>query len=206
MKTTTAALGLLLLFASGFGAQAQDAPQSGDVAAQQFSGDTRFTLITTGGFVGFTVLGDWHVIGMQSRPPVTATAFQIPDSADEGTPDSTNLVVSLLNPETALAKAGLDGSERKDGGTPQVSRHGNWIVHTLSGMQASTRYTIVDAETPIADVICRVRIAWPELPNHQPDYDSKMLAVFDAVLDSVAGGSGPYAVHQGETVRRPDPR
>ena len=43
--------------------------------------------------VQFSVPGDWPVIASRSTPEKTIFAFQIPNRADEGTPDSTNLSI-----------------------------------------------------------------------------------------------------------------
>jgi len=39
---------------------------------------------------------------MQTKPPIAFAIFQVPNFADEGTPESTNLVISLFNRKASL--------------------------------------------------------------------------------------------------------
>jgi len=59
-------------------------------------------ILTTKGFVAFTVEDDWRVLSMQTKPPIAFAIFQVPNFADEGTPESTNLVISLFNRKASL--------------------------------------------------------------------------------------------------------
>lgn len=196
---------ILALFA--ISARAAQPVQIGDVAVEQQGDHVRFTFITAGGFVGFVAGADWGVVGMQSRPPVTGSAFQIPDPADNGTPDSTNLVVSLFTPGVPKADAAIAAIGKTRGPGPVTTENrGEWTVYRQEAIQGGTRYTILDAKARKADVFCGVRLAWPHLKNHRSDYDAKMNALFDATLASISGGSGTYEVHSGEIVRRPDPQ
>src|SRR5215475_6257921 len=43
--------------------------------------------------IQFSVPGDWPVVASKSTPEKTVFAFQIPNKADEGTSDSTNLSI-----------------------------------------------------------------------------------------------------------------
>ena len=74
---------------------------------------------------------------------------------------------------------------------------------TQTATQANTPYTIIDAKTPVVDVVVGVRIAWPLLPQNAPDYDAQMHKLFDSVLESVAGALGRPPRTDGEAVRRP---
>jgi hypothetical protein len=185
---------------------AAEAPQIGDVAVQNLSDQhsIRFTLITSHGYVGFTVPGNWSLIAMQSHLPITVTAFQIPDAADEGTKDSTNLAVRLFQPDSDKAQAALKVSENQyiaENWTSETYKA--WTIHKHDAAQGPTTYTIVDAYTPVADVDCGVRLAWPHLAMHSGEYGSSMKAVLMSLLDSMEGQSAPYQIHSGELVRRP---
>ncbi|HTK85740.1 MAG TPA: hypothetical protein VL625_11725 [Patescibacteria group bacterium] len=180
----------------------------GDVAAvPQKSGRIKVTIITADGFVSFSPRTDWRIGGMQSRPPITQTVFQIPNSADEGTKDSTNLIVSIIRPESDKAQAVLARIGKK-AGTGEViegARKG-WKTYTQEAAQNGTPYAVIDARRDgVAGQIVWARVAWPHLKNNPPDYDKKMIREFRALLDSVAGKTGAYHPQTGELVRRPDP-
>jgi hypothetical protein len=181
-------------------------PEVGDVAALQ--GDTlpnvHFTIMTAKGYVGFSVPRDWPVIAMQSKPPVAVAAFVVPNSADKGTPDSTNIVISLIEPDTDKGKSALSRVGRSFEGEVAASSHSGWECYSQSAHQKKTTYTILDAKKSVADVIVSVRVAWPHLPKNSPNYDSDMRSVFETLLDAMDGDLGVYTVRQGEVVRRPD--
>jgi hypothetical protein len=192
---------IMLAVTASTAAAAAAPPQQGDVAVRVLA-DKRieFTLITASGHVGFSASKDWSVIAMKSRLPVTATAFQIPDPSDAGTPDSTNLVISLYQPSGAEAEL---THMRSSYAGAVAKKHGAWNVYTRQINQGSTSYTIIDAEEPCADVICGVRVAWPHLPSHA-GYDEKMQGLFETFLDSIEAQSGAYQLHPDEVLRRPD--
>ncbi len=182
--------------------------QIGDVAVLRLP-DThqiRFTLRTAGGYAGFDVGEDWGVKVMQSRPPITISIFQIPDAAAEGTPESTNLRIDMIprdSDEGGRLLAHIADVDRD----AAVIHYKNWTLDPRE-IQGATQYTpghytSIDAFTPVADVICNVRLAWPRLAGHGADYDSKMDALLKVFLDSVAGGTGDYTGHPGEVVRSP---
>jgi hypothetical protein len=204
MMQKTLAFFIVVLFAMS--ARAAQPLQTGDVAIQQHTDQIRFTLITTGGYVGYITDAHWHVIAMQSRPPVTVSAFYIPDPAEEGTPDSTNLAISLFTPGVPQAEKAIAAIGKPRGAAPVTtdSRNG-WTIYRQDAYQGETLYTILDAKAAKGDVICGVRLAWPHLKGHDSDYDAKMQSLFDALLSSVSGGVGAYEIHKDEIVRRPDP-
>src|ERR1700712_4654697 len=93
---------LLAAFVAIVCAAPVQAQEAGDVAIKTLAdgAHVRFTLITAQGFVSFAPGADWKVLGMQNRSPVLSTVFQIPDAADDGTPDSTNLILSFFQPDS----------------------------------------------------------------------------------------------------------
>ena len=177
-------------------------PAPGDIAAQPVEGGTRFTLITAGGHVGFTAGSDWAVIAVQSRLPVTAAAFEIPDPADKNTPESTNLVISLYQPGDAQADSALKQNRAAHAGW-QASTEGQWSLREAESLQGKVTYTVVDAEEPCGDVVCGMRLAWPHLAAHDAGYDLRMRALLKNFLASVAAATGAYTLHDGEMLRRP---
>ena len=142
---------------------------------------------------------------MQSHPPITVTAFQIPDAADAQTEDSTNLAVSLFLPESDKAQQALSADKKKHGDVGAITEHyKEWTVYRWQANQGQTPYTILDAQASKADMICGVRLAWPHLAAHDSDYDRKLEDIFKSVLESVSGEIGVYQIHQDEIVRRPN--
>lgn len=181
-------------------------PQPGDIAAWQQPDQThvRFTIFTAHGFVGFTAEDHWPVIAMHSEMPVAVAAFQIPDEADNGTPDSTNLAITLAQADDERGKAALAHYDAEhQAAAASAHTFQGWTTYTYESSQGATMYTIIDARSVKADVTCEIRLAWPHLQGHTTDYNGHMEALLRAVLTSVDGGVGAYAPHEGEIVRRP---
>ena len=178
----------------------------GDVAVSQdnTSPNIHFAIMTAKGYVGFSVPKDWRVISIQSKPPVAAAVFLAPNSADAGTPDSTNVAISLIQPGTDQGKSALDRIGKRYEGDVEASSHSGWECYSQSAHQKKTIYTILDAKKNVADVIVSVRVAWPHLPKNSASYDSDMKAVFESLLDTIDGNLGSYPIKPGEVVRRPD--
>jgi hypothetical protein len=178
----------------------------GDVAVLQAntSPNVRFTIITTRGYVGFSVPKDWRVLSLQSKPPVATVAFLAPNSADEGTQDSTNVAISLIQSDTDQGKSALSRVGKSYEGAVEASSHSGWDCYSQGAHQKKTSYTILDAKKSVADVVVSVRVAWPHLPKNPPSYDSDMRTLFESLLDAIDGNLGAYTTKPGEVVRRPD--
>jgi hypothetical protein len=162
------------------------------------------TTITPKGNVTFTAGDDWPVVSAQSKLPVAAFAYQIPDPADEGTPHSTNVSVSFYDLETTRGREAFTTIGKRYGtGEPKVSRIGEWQVLEQSVNQGGTGYVILDAHRAVADVTVAVRLAWPQLVAHARGYDRKMRDVFEKLLSSVRGELGQYKRRDGDVLRRP---
>lgn len=179
-------------------------PATADVTVSKPSDRVVFTIVTTKGYVRFAAGADWTVLTMQSRLPNTASVFQIPDPADQGTPDSTNIIISLHSPGDPKADQAIAKIGASYGGPVQQEVYKDWTVFRQSADQRSTPYTILDAKATCGDVVCGVRLAWPHLANHSADYDGKMEMLFHDVLDSVTAGIGTYQPRDDEVVRRPE--
>jgi hypothetical protein len=163
-----------------------------------------FTTVTPKGYVTHMAGDDWVVLGVQSKLPVAASSYQIPDPADEGTPHSTNVVVSLYDLDTSKGREAFKTISKKYGvGEPKASRVGEWRVLEQSVSQGGTRYVILDAYRAVADVTVALRLAWPQLAAHSPGYDREMRKVFEGLLGSVRGELGPYKRRDGDVLRRP---
>ena len=164
---------------------------------------TDFSVITTKGYVSYTVESDWKVLSMRTQPPKTAALFQIPNPADNGTPDSTNLTLMTFERDSVEASATftkLAGKLRSDG---RHEKHKQWDVFAQEAKQDSTDYSIRDAFREVPGAFVMIRIAWPHLKQNPKDFDSRMEALFHSLLDSVSGGIGPKPKKEGEVIRRP---
>jgi hypothetical protein len=141
--------------------------------------------------VQFSVPGDWPVISSKSTSEKTVFAFQIPNAADEGTSDSSNLSIIATDLKTAQDR---DAFQKQASGTDHNAQEKKlvegWGCSTFSATPHSSQaqYVILDCRRIIADCGVSVRIAWPHLPKNPPDYDKQMEMVLSNFLTSV----GPF--------------
>lgn len=133
--------------------------------------------------VSATVPDGWVIIGSQTKPPKTVVAFQIPNHADEGTPDSSNLSISTFEPNETNAMQQVLMRHT----TPNVvsSTNGDWTVRVYRNKQEQTEYVIRDAVRRYSSFFVMVRLAWPHLKANRPDYDQEMERAFAQVLGSI---------------------
>jgi hypothetical protein len=168
------------------------------------SDEVQFTIITPKGSVTFATGGEWTVGPVQTKLPVAVMAFQIQDPADEGTPDSTNVIISLYDPATPEGRHALETMGKSYGPVaPTASRVGEWQVFDQRAAKTGTEYTILDARRDVADVTVGVRLAWPHLPAHAKGHEAAMRRLFSRLLTSVHGELGEYKPRPGENVLRP---
>lgn len=162
-----------------------------------------FKIHTNEGFVGFDVEEHWPVIAMQSKLPVAVAVFQIPNVADQGTQDSSNLSISLFDPKSERGrKAASEIGNAFSSSIPTTSEYKDWKLFTQNNNQGNTRYSIIDATKSVADVIIGVRVSWPHLPNNPDFYDNMMNVKFKTFLDSVNGYIGNHIPKKNEVIRR----
>jgi hypothetical protein len=182
-------------------------PAVGDVATLQSAetGLIEFTIITEAGYVSFSVPENWRVISMRSQLPVAAAGFQMPDGDDVGTPDATNVSMSLIQAETDQGKRALSLVGQSYEGKVTKSSDMGWDIYEQEAHQGETMYTIVDAKKKIADVVVATRIAWPHLTSDISKHNKVMKDVFDKLLRSIQGSMGVYKRKQGDVVRHPVP-
>ena len=166
--------------------------------------DVEFKIVTESGFVAFAAAEEWPVVSMQPKMPVTASAFQIPNPADDGTPHSTNLAFMFYEHGSAQAARALR-SVGKQLGTQKPSRENflQWEVFRQEALQHATTYVVLDAKRELAGVTASVRLAWPRLLKNSVSYDADMKRLFETALRSVTEHVGEYVPAEGETVRRP---
>ncbi len=154
---------------------------------------TELKIPTTKGFVAFSVEGDWPVLSMQIKPPIASAAFRIPNPADAGTPDSSNIVIALYDTQSAEARTAFKTPVKQYGpARPKAQALGPWTVYRQAAVQGDTHYTIVDAKrsgvADVPDIAVGVRMVWPQLAGNAADYDAGMEVVLKSVLDSIHGG------------------
>lgn len=163
------------------------------------------TILTGNGHVAFSAVDEWPVVAAQTHLPTAVMAFQIPNSADEGTPDSTNLSLSLYDLGTPQGQKAFAALHVPSDSTPcPASAIDAWETSCTKARQGDTTYTIMDARRhEVADVAVNVRLAWPHLSSNPGDYDTRMKAVFRDFVLSVHGAKGPYEPRNGEVAMRP---
>lgn len=185
-------------------ALAQTAPQPGNVAVRPVpDGGTQFTLITPGGYVGFAS-GDWAVIDIHGDPPAAGFDFQIPDPADQGTSDSTNIGIDVYQPDTREARNAQAqfGKSLEPAGRPKMETYKGWTIYSQGVVAKGTPYSLMDAESREGDAVVIVHLNWPHLSGQPGMHNTDMRALMLKTLDSVTAGTGPYTVQPGEAVRR----
>jgi len=160
-----------------------------------------FTIVNR---IRFSVPGDWPVIANKSTAEKTVFAFQIPNAADQNTPDSSNLSITATDLKTAqdrdaFQKQSPPGAEHAQ----QKNLVEGWGCSTFTATQSSTRteYVIWDCRRVVGDCGVSARIAWPHLPKNPPDYDGNMETVFSNFL----AGVGPFTgIPKSGVLRRPE--
>jgi hypothetical protein len=143
--------------------------------------------------IKFSVPSDWPVLANKSSAEKTIFAFQIPNPADTGTSDSSNLSIrSSYLKESQDRDAFNKQPPSTEPGAEERTLAGGWRCANFSARQksTSTQYVIWDCSRIFADCGVSVRIAWPHLPKNTPDYDKQMEAVLSDFLTSVTP-SGP---------------
>jgi hypothetical protein len=90
--------------------------------------------------VQFSVPGDWPVIASKSTPEKTVFAFQIPNRADEGTPDSTNLSIVSSYLKDAKEREAFDrkAATAEHGAVDKTLVNG-WVCRSFTAMQDKTQ-------------------------------------------------------------------
>jgi hypothetical protein len=178
------------------------------MAASALAEDDRvdFKIITPTGFVAFTAGAKWPVLAMQTHLPVAVAVFQVPNRADEATPESTNASVSILDLSTPEGRRAAGKVGKQCGAAvPTRDTSNEWTTFVQDGCPGATptRYSVWDAQRTVGSLTVAVRLAWPHLPNNPKGYDQDMGRLFHEVLASVYAGDGRYKPKPGEVVRRP---
>jgi hypothetical protein len=136
--------------------------------------------------VQFSVPGDWPVIASKSTAEKTIFAFQIPNAADEGTSDSSNLSIVSSYLKDAKDRNAFEKKASSPASTAQEKKLvDGWRCSSFSAVQKSTQYVDWDCYRVLADCGIFVRIAWPHLPKNPPDYDKQMETVLSDFLTSI---------------------
>jgi hypothetical protein len=141
--------------------------------------------------VQFSVPADWPVISSKSTSEKTVFAFQIPNAADNGTSDSSNLSIIATDLKTAQDR---DAFQKQTSNPDQKAQEKHlvegWGCSTFTATQHSTQtqYVIWDCRRIIADCGVAVRIAYPHLPKNPNDYDKQMETILSNFLTNV----GPF--------------
>jgi len=163
------------------------------------------SVVTSRGYVTYTVPRDWTVLDMQTKAPRTSAIFQIKSNpAEVGTPDSTNLAIFTFEDNSPDATATFQKMVAKAGARASArTRHGAWQLFSRHASQGKTMYQAREACRDVTGAHVFVTCAWPQLPRNPSHYNAEMEAAFLDVLDSMKGGLGAKPHTGGEIVRRP---
>jgi hypothetical protein len=176
------------------------------VAAFAVASDyVEFTIVER---IRFSVPADWPVIANKSTAEKTIFGFQIPNSADAGTSDPSNLSITSSYLKEAQDRDAFDKKPPSADPKAQEQKFAEgWRCATFSATQksTSTRYVIWDCSRIVADCGMSVRIAWPHLPKNPPDYDKQMEAVLSDFLTSVAPSKPVDPTSKGVLRRNEEP-
>lgn len=138
--------------------------------------------------IQFSVPGHWPVIASKSSPEKTVFAFQIPNPADEGTSDSTNLVITSSSLKDAKDREAFDKrAATSEGAAVGKSLVDGWRCRSFTAIQDKTQYVVWDCYREMADCGIFVRLAWPHLPKNSTDHDKQM----EDLLSDFLRGVGP---------------
>ena len=168
--------------------------------------EVQLKMVTVGGFVAFTVKDHWPVISMATEPPIMAAIFQLPNSADEGTPESTNLVIRFFDLKVDAAREEFRRVGKPiTGPAPVPQAFQGWTVYRQRAHQGETEYSIMDAKRDLDSVSVAARLAWPHLAGNSPAYADEMEQTFRSVLTSISEHIGPWERGENEVIRRHSP-
>ena len=168
--------------------------------------DTELKIVTHDGYVAFAVADHWPVISTATDLPVIAAVFQLPNSADAGTPDSTNLAIRFFDLSSEKARREFKRAGAYITGTPPTRESfQGWSISRQRAIQGATEYSIVDAKRELETLSVAVRLAWPNLSNNPPSYSDDMDRTLHSILASVRQHVGPWQPAENETVRRRTP-
>lgn len=137
--------------------------------------------------IQFSVPDNWPVIASKSIAEKTVFAFQIPNAADEGTPDSSNLSIVSSDLKHRKEKDAFEKKASTPAPTAQEKKLvDGWRCSSFSAMQGATQYVDWDCYRVLADCGVFVRMAWPHLPKNPMDYDKQMESILTDFLTSVS--------------------
>lgn len=165
---------------------------------------TELTIITGNGSVSFVAEDNWPVLSMQTKLPVAAISFQLPNPADLDTPHSTSIALMLYDLKSEQGQRAFGAFPPPAGPMSKtVMKWGGWTVTRQRGADEGAEYTILDAKnSAVGDVAASARLAWPHLKANAPLYDQHIELRFRQFLESVKGKIGPHVRQDGEVIRR----
>src|SRR5437879_6452320 len=109
--------------------------------AATLSGAADKVVFTIYAEIQFAVPAEWQVVANKSDTKSTLFAFKIPNPAEEGTPDSTNLVLQAFYLKEPEAKARFEEkSKPQDPNARKGKVAAHWDCTSFTGKQGSTSY------------------------------------------------------------------
>lgn len=165
---------------------------------------TDLSIITSKGYVSYSVGDDWSLVTMQTRPPKTTAVFQIPNPADKDAPAFGRLSLMTFETDSSVAMAAfkkLLGNVRTE--IRQKAHYKQWEVYGRETKEGKVVHSSRFACRQVSGVSVIVQITWPHLRSNGDRYDSEMEDLLRTALDSVASGMGPLPEREGGQIFRP---
>jgi hypothetical protein len=161
------------------------------------------SIITSKGYVSYSVGEDWSLVTMQSKPPKTTAVFEIPRSTDREARGSARISLITFETDSSWAMAAYHdilGKTRAE--VRQKTRYKQWEVYRRETEEGKVMKSTRFACRQISGVSVLVQLTWSHFRSSERD-DSEMEAVLRAALDSVTSGLGPLPEREGGQVFRP---
>jgi hypothetical protein len=130
--------------------------------------------------------GAWQIISHKLDASQDVVGFQIPNTADEGTPDSANVGVVVYDLSLATNATAFAQRRRESGGrAPKPSHSGGWVIHTFHDKQGDTAYEIRDTYRTLGQRFgVHIRLAFPDLSKTTRSWRQSLEADFKKLLET----------------------
>ena len=134
--------------------------------------------------VALLVSPKWIIIGHKLDVTVDQVFFQVRNPADVGTPDSTNVVITVCDLDSDSGRATLAKLQRVMQSELQSSKpKGEWEVVTYRGTQGDTEYEILNCYRAFGKQLgVHCRLAYPLLKENSKEWTAELFKEFDRVL------------------------
>jgi hypothetical protein len=170
------------------------------LVASNASGEPRRGYRLAGDRVTLEVDGSWEEVRAKAGESVS---FQIPNPADEDTPDSANatIVARTLGKEPFEDRITRVAAKLTVVTRLPKAANSNDVLLVSRGKQGDTPYVVVDRLARRNGVEIHIRVAWPILPATTADWQSQLIEATNQLISGVAVDATPIGM-VGKVVER----